>query len=313
MHALVVPTIRESSILEFLNKWDDQDWTIIVVEDNPEKTFRLLNVDHHFCWEDIERELGDDAWIISRRDAAIRSFGFYMAHKLGADFIFTLDDDCHPLEGEDFIQQHIDRIVRTPQWTHAVPDQPTRGFPYYNLGALTNIVLNVGLWEGIPDFDAVQTLSGSKHIDLEHCDRIIPRGQYFPMCGMNLCFKREIAPLMYFMLMGEGYPYRRFDDIWAGIIIKKVCDHLGYLVSVGTPFIHHAKASDPFVNLAKEAPGIGVNEDFWQKVDAIPLAGSTPVQCMKEIGLGIKTFDNDYMDSLGRAIIAWSQLFQSNE
>jgi reversibly glycosylated polypeptide/UDP-arabinopyranose mutase len=309
MHALVVPSIRESSFHEFLNKWDDQDWEIIVVEDNPEPTFRLMGAVQHLCWKNIDEDLGDDAWIISHRDAAIRSYGFYKAYQMGAEYIFTLDDDCHPREGEDFIQQHIDRLAKTPRWTHIVPDQRTRGLPYHNLGTLTNVVLNVGLWEGIPDFDAVQVLNGEKHIDLTHCDRIMPRGQYFPMCGMNLCFKREITPLMYFMLMGEGHPYRRFDDIWAGIVIKKVCDHLGYLISVGEPFIHHVKASDPFVNLAKEAPGIGANEDFWQKVDAIPLAGSTPAQCMKEIGLGIKTFGNDYFENLGEAIVIWSQLF----
>ena len=105
MNCLIVPSIRESSIHEFLNKWDGLDWTIIVVEDNPEKSFRLLDVEHHYSWAEINHILGDDAWIISRRDSAIRSFGFYIAHQLGAEHIFTLDDDCHP-SGTGFIMEH---------------------------------------------------------------------------------------------------------------------------------------------------------------------------------------------------------------
>lgn len=309
MNVLVVPTIRENSILEFLNHWDQEDWTIIIVEDNPQKSFRLVDVKHHYSWEEIDKEL-DDHWVISRRDSAIRSFGFLMAHRMGAEYIFTLDDDCHRFD-YDFVKEHIDKLEHSPRWTESVPGQRTRGLPYRNLGELTNVALSVGLWEGIADFDAVHILGANmpEKVDLPNYNRILPQGQYFPMCGMNMCFKREIAPLMYFPLMGEGYPYRRFDDIWCGVIMKKVCDHLGLLVSVGKPFINHTKASDTFVNLAKEAPGIGANETFWEKVDAISLTGSTPEKCMTEIGYGLRTIEDDYLRKLGEAIIVWSKLF----
>jgi hypothetical protein len=39
-----------------------------------------------------------------------------------------------------------------------------------------------------------------------------------------------------------------------------ICDHLGYGVKTGLPYIHHSKASNPFVNLKKEYKGI-----FWQE------------------------------------------------
>ena len=49
----------------------------------------------------------------------------------------------------------------------------------------------------------------------------IPKGTLFPMCGMNLCFDRElIGPAMYFGLMGDGQPIGRYDDMWAGWCTK---------------------------------------------------------------------------------------------
>ena len=46
---------------------------------------------------------------------------------------------------------------------------------------------------------------------------------------MSLAFRIEALPLMYLPLMGEGQPYDRFDNIWGGVIAKRVCDHLGWL------------------------------------------------------------------------------------
>ena len=82
-----------------------------------------------------------------------------------------------------------------------------------------------------------------------------------PMCGMNLAFDRDlIGPAMYFGLMGEGQPWGRYDDMWAGWCVKVIADHLGLGVKTGLPYIWHSKASNPFVNLRKEYKGI-----FWQE------------------------------------------------
>ena len=89
----------------------------------------------------------------------------------------------------------------------------------------------------------------------------IPKGTLFPMCGMNLAFDRElIGPAMYFGLMGEGQPIGRYDDMWAGWCSKVICDHLGYGIKTGLPYVWHSKASNPYANLKKEYKGI-----FWQE------------------------------------------------
>ncbi len=324
MNILVVPTIRENCIKEFLEAWQDQgDWDdIIVVEDNPTKTFDI-DVNHHYSWSEIEEDLKEDAWIISRRDSAIRSYGFLKAYQMKADYIFTLDDDCFPDPDSDegFCESHLYEMKSMQTWTESVPGVRTRGLPYYNKGTMCNVVANMGLWKCVPDWDSIQTLSGST-VDFETPEhsRLIPRGQYFPFCGMNFGFRSDMAVASYFPLMGEGSPYSRFDDIWFGIIFKKVVDYMGYNVSVGAPAIQHLRASNPMDNLVKEAPGIKANEVFWDIIDNIPLFDSSvpfPKSAMKTIGEDLTQiarhptpgFNDEYFNRLGKAILTWIKYF----
>lgn len=309
MNTLVVPTIRKDSISRFLEAWQHEFDNILVIEDNPEKTFEIDPKFGHYSWREIEEELGEKAWIISKRDSAIRSFGFWKAYQTGADYIFTLDDDCYPTVGR-FCQQHIDVLEKTPQWTYSVPNMRTRGLPYKNLGTLKNVMLNMGLWEGVPDLDGVQSLMQPiENFVPPLGNRIIPRGQYMPLCGMNVAFRREIAVLTYFPLMGLNSPYGRFDDIWAGVILKKVCDHLDYQIACGEPFVLHERASNTFKNLIKEAPGIEVNETFWSRIEGIQLTTKDINGCVCQIGTNLAFNNDQYLSKLGTALITWASLF----
>lgn len=313
MNYLVVPSVREKNLNEFLNAWSPlpDNITLIIVEDNSTKTFNL-NIEHHYSWAEIDAYLGENAWIISRKDAAIRSFGFLIAYLSGADFIFTLDDDCLPEPGETFYETHLSKLKKITKWSPLIPGMRTRGLPYENLGEQDNVVANFGLWTGVPDIDAISSLANGIPTDFrppENIDQVLAYGRYYPLCGMNLAFKRQVTPLAYFCLMGNGTQFGRFEDIWFGIILKKICDHLGLLISAGHPFIHHSRASNAFKNLTKEAPGIGYNEFFWEMVDKVNLKGSSPKECMAEIGEALMAYDDDYARTLGKAIVIWSSLF----
>ena len=76
-----------------------------------------------------------------------------------------------------------------------------RGYPYHTVRRDRRCVVNHGLWEGVPDHDAVTQLSLARH-PTPHAfgDLTIPVGKFFPMCGMNLAFRPEIAPAMYFRI-----------------------------------------------------------------------------------------------------------------
>ena len=314
--ALVIPSNRSDQLAAFFEAWEDVgDWDhTIVVEDNPTRTFDLPPYIHHFAWDDIEETFGNDAWIFSRRDSAIRCFGFFLAWRVGADLTLTLDDDCRPHDDRPICATHRRTMNHHRRWVESVPGMRTRGLPYHTIGRLNNVMASVGLWSDVPDLDAVQTLAGHSHaaggFQPPSGSRIIPRGQYVPVCGMNLAFRREAAPLFYFPPMGQGQPYRRFDDIWAGVIAKRIMDHLGWHLSVGEPFVRHIRASDPTRNLVAEAPGIAANEGFWEVIDSIPLTATTPAECMAEIGHGLyRNFGDPYLHDLGKALEIWAKLF----
>jgi reversibly glycosylated polypeptide / UDP-arabinopyranose mutase len=321
---LVVPSIREECFKNFIKAWDELgDWDeVILVEDNPEQTFDLRSDRkfydigfNHYSWKEIKECTGENSWIFSKRDSAIRSFGFYVAYNNGADYILTLDDDCYPHDSEPIFQRHIDVMNSYNKWTTSCGRQRTRGLPYKNLGRLASVVANMGLWTNIPDFDAVQSLSipsemnGQFHPNINGQNKLIPQGQYFPLCGMSFCFKREVAPLAYFPLMGQDQPYSRFDDIWFGIIFKKIIDHLGWNVSVGEPFVNHQKASNVFTNLKKEAPGIEANEHYWSIIDNKVLTKDNPKECMIELGSKLEGDYDIYIDKLGKAMQIWANMF----
>lgn len=339
--ALVVPSIRKDSFDRFVREWtptglfDRVD--LILMEDNPQRTFSTdpSTVNQHFCWGNIDAV--DWSWIIPRRSDTVRSFAYWWAWKKGYQYLMTLDDDCYPLAGyEELDLLHKSMLTRT-RWFNTLNSVRPRGVPYFNTGK-RNVHINHGLWQGVLDYDAPQQLVDPVPEVHSHDNRIVPHGAYHPFCGMNAMWCREAIPLSYHLLMGhavdgvdskgrwpdsKGYepalalkklPFDRFGDIWCGIIQKKVCDHLGWVVSSGTPYIHHDRASNPFTNLRKEANGIEVNEWFWEKIDAIalPTTGMTAADCYGAIGGVISTWDGEhqaYWKLLGTAMREWSKLF----
>jgi reversibly glycosylated polypeptide/UDP-arabinopyranose mutase len=331
--ALVVPTCRRDSIRGFLSSWAapgvkfwDDDLLIIVEDDEPAGRLSPL----HFGHPDIARDLGADAWIISKGDSAIRSYGFLVAWREGADVIVTLDDDTRPVPGQDYLAEHMRNFDATPKWTTSVPGLTPRGMPYGDRGTLRGVMLSMGLWCGVPDLDAAHSLVEGCPADYTPPEGrwVVPHGQFAPMCGMNLAFRREVAPLMYFGLQGSGWPYRRMDDIWCGLWAKKILDRLGYRMTIGRPWINHPRASNPFANLVKEAPGVAFHEEFWKIIDETSIGDAaddglrgerpSPAMCMKWLASHLEAATetsrvNDaarpYIAKLGAALGIWSGLF----
>ncbi|MFL5891561.1 MAG: hypothetical protein ACJ75I_02370 [Solirubrobacterales bacterium] len=322
MNALVVPTNRVEHLAEFLAAWAPWPWDrIIIVRDGPELDLRLpagLEAEaaerlEAFSWAEIDALL-PEPWIISRNDAAIRSFGFWRAWATGAEIILTLDDDCFPA-GDDLVPLHRKNLYRTPRWESSVPGMRVRGLPYRNLGTLPDVQVSMGLWRGCPDLDAVTTLAAAAPAAsvADAPTRVMSAEQYFPLSGMNVAFRRDVACLMYFPPMGRQQPFRRFDDIWGGLVLQRICRHLGYSIVCGRPFVDHRRASDPFANLSKETPGIVANERVWEAIDAVELGSSDPLGCMREMGGALAQRQDDYLATWGNAIGKWCDLFDLAE
>lgn len=92
--------------------------------------------------------------------------------------------------------------------------------------------------------------------------------------------------------------------------LQVICDHLGYGVKTGLPYIWHSKASNPFVNLKKEYKGIFWQEEIIPFFQAATLSKDcTSVQkCYIELSKQVKeklgTID-PYFIKLADAMVTW--------
>jgi len=311
---IVIPTIRN---LDFLEEWREQfkDHKIIVVEDHDKreidepKGFDLTI----YTRKNIIESLGFKNWIIPRKSAGIASFGFWKAWQLDQGDIYTIDDDCYPND-PDTLKHHQTNLAEQCDfgWVYSINAlKPTRGFPY-KVRKSAEAVVSHGLWTGLPDYDGVTHLNNPRVCVEGRSNRgIMPRGSYYPMCRMNLAFKRKVTVLMYSLLQGENQPVNRFEDIWAGIISKKVCDHLWMAHVNGEPTIRHAKEYH-YEGMMKtalvELPGMIENEKFWEAVDQIQLTAKTPKDCYLEIADKLQ-MDGEYWEDNKKAMKIWAGLY----
>lgn len=321
--AIVIPTIRN---LDFLRSWkaEFKNCIGIIIEDHPQKQIRtpikFFKETYHYCWQDIDKELGRDSWIISRKNSGIRCFGFLKAWQKNVDVVITLDDDCYPIS-RGFIKQHLDNLsVKAPfKWQPSFPHPQynfSRGFPY-QIRDKYSVVMSHGLWSGALDLDGItEKRLGRPNLISYNLPlrQFISPGQFFPMCVMNLAFKKEIIPLMFMPLMGESikgkkWGYDRFDDIWAGVIVKKILDHLDLAVISGSPFVEHRKKTSIDCCLKREKAGLKMNEKFWQRVDKIEIRSKKLKETYQELIGKIKLPKEFYFSKLKEAMKLWINLF----
>lgn len=256
--ACVLPTIRPETVSAFLEAWqplfDKHHIEFILVVDG-----EVPYVEHN----GKRKELSSD--LISNFCAGVRQLGFlYVAkHLPDVEYIFTTDDDCTPLG--DPIQDHIHQLNRKVpiSWLSTAKDAYLRGFPY-GVREEAQVMLSHGVWNGVPDYDAPTQLLVSKDFKPTYYQGVIPKGIFFPMCGMNIMFRREALPYIYFAPVGQYKGAERFDDIFAGLEVVKSFAELGWGIVTGYAGVNHLRASNVFTSLAKEAVGIRKNEEYWQ-------------------------------------------------
>lgn len=246
--------------------------------------------------------------VIPERCHAETSFGFLLAYEEQPEFVIELDDDVFPISGRNIMDCHANNLFNSNgvtvhskgRWYNSLEnlDLSTitrlfpRGHPYATEARTENFVwsnggkecvLNMGLWAGCPDLDALTILyhgglDGRCDIEGKKCRRdkvIVSKGTYFALCSMNTAFLPKIIPAFYQLYM-NFLGVDRFDDIWSGIFLKKIVDHVGDNVSLGEPVVHHAKrARDTFKDLRKELEGMRINEALWKMVDGTQLDGKT--------------------------------------
>ncbi len=320
---IVIPTIRDLNFLEQW-RWAFEDHHLIIVQDgDPSREISVPSGYNYdlYDWNDIENDLGEDRWIISKRDSACRCYGFLKAE---SEYVYTIDDDCLPAkdpEGNRMnpIRKHRENLESPahPEFFNTLYDQEfVRGYPFSRREGVATAISH-GLWLHIPDFDAPTQMvkpnwRNTKYVDIV---QTIPYKTLFPMCGMNLAFNRKlIGPAMYFGLMGKNYPWGRYDDMWAGWCAKTICDHLNYGIKTGVPYIRHEKASNWQSNFQKEKNGIIWQEDIVPFFEEVELTNSSMIDCYFELSEKVEkelVEIDEYFSELSEAMRIWAEKWEN--
>lgn len=170
----------------------------------------------------------------------------------------------------------------------------------------------MGLWANVPDLDGnTQKENPEVRLSRQEFNFALAPGQFAPISSMNMAFKKEVIPALYFLLMGSAWGFDRFDDIWSGIFVKRICDHLDFSISGGSPFIWHDRASNPDTNIQKEATGLIVNELLWKDVEKMKFKGDNFKDCYLELAEQLSDYDvnKEYWPKLREAMKLWANLF----
>lgn len=224
--------------------------------------------------------------LVSYNTDARRCIGYLIAKQHGAKIIISIDDDNFVTQ-EDFLKHHS--IVGKKQEAQAVtssdgwfnpcsmltgmPVSPSyilnmeriysRGFPFskrLNDRIITyekrksKVLLNLGMWIGTPDVDAVTNLSevtisnGLK----EHGKLIIPPETMCPLNTQNTAFHISMLPSMYYF-----NNIGRYGDVWLGYFTKKCIDAMGGCLMIGEPLTDHRRNTHNYMkDLKNELMGM---------------------------------------------------------
>jgi reversibly glycosylated polypeptide/UDP-arabinopyranose mutase len=112
------------------------------------------------------------------------------------------------------------------------------------------------LWLNAPDYDANTLLAKAEESNRRYVDAVItvPQNVTYSMSSMNLAFDKTLIgaamftpPIKGFISAnttnGTVFRGNSIDDIWAGFCSKSICDHFGYGVKSGLPYVSHNSSS----------------------------------------------------------------------
>lgn len=321
--------------LQCSNAVEEHDVNIIVVDEGDRlvrrRNERILEEVNHQFYGPRERQ----RWFKKRFNSSYRkyltviperchaetSFGFLASYEEKTDIIIEIDDDVFPLQKSDLVNAHISNLEKGDgvtvyslgKWYNTLENLKLntscelfpRGHPYSSgsrrsdyewASGRGDCILNMGLWSGVLDLDAVTHLylggldgrSEVEVFDLKREKVIVRPESFFAVCSMNTAFRSEVLPAFYQLYM-KFAGIDRFDDIWSGIFLKRIADHLGKKMCLGKPMVYHDKRPRNILNdLRSELEGMIINELLWEIVDGIQFNGNDYFDCYDELINGLR-------------------------
>jgi len=313
------------------------------VRDRSRRMLQGLDIEFHgprereeFFKSRFGSSYGKYSSLIPERSHAETSYGFLLAYEAGADYVIELDDDVYPENSYSLVRDHIETLktfngkeVESPgKWINTIDflilepklDLFPRGHPYdpatrvrgYRFRVSDGAcVLNMGLWTGHPDLDALTVLylgglDGRARVSSVAITerRIAPaEGNYFAVCSMNTSFSRKIIPAFYQLYM-RHMGIDRFDDIWSGIFVKKIADRIGDKLCIGAPAVRHMKRPrSVWKDLRAELEGMIINETLWKIVDQSEIYSKSYPDAYLELADSIAKRLGEFREELHRRFL----------
>jgi hypothetical protein len=300
--------------------------------------------------------------VIPHRTDACRSFGYIIAALKGVDVIITYDDDNWALNlkendfdylgAHDIVNSHFNglEVSSTNGWFNTismlVTDPPNniyaRGYPYSKRGSDKyvikssegDVMLNVGLWIGNPDVDAITILTeGSmnglpitKTVKLKSYKRVLlDKDTFAPINTANTAYSIKLLPIMYDTFQGAyvgELKLDRFGDIWSNLFIEKIMMHTRGRITVGTPIVEHRReARNTFEDFMKEFWGVIISERLFSIINEISVQQKSYTDAYLELISGLEkhveflSFNKEslrkYLNKLLNSMRLWVQLLDS--
>ncbi|CAN6447514.1 unnamed protein product [Victoria cruziana] len=261
---------------------------------------------------DMEARIGPDSLSLLRFTGfSARYFGYLVSNRR---YVVCIDADCVPLKDDlgrpiDAVGQHLANLTTpaTPLFFNTLYDPYAegsdfvRGYPF-SLRCGVDCAVSCGLWLNIPDFDASVLKSGKLGDRLVDAVVTVPRGTMLPLSGVNVAFDRElIGPALFsgLVLGGEGkVRHETVEDLWCGLCMKVLCDHLGYGIKSGVPYVQRGGNGGigQQIHMERTMEGTSLLEvavPFFQSM-ALPQSAVTAEECFVEIAKLVR-------EELGRA------------
>ncbi|XP_004516238.1 probable UDP-arabinopyranose mutase 5 [Cicer arietinum] len=305
-----------SELTTFMNEWKPifSRFHLIIVKDTDLK--EELQIPEGFSADvytksEIEQVVGSST-SIRFSGYACRYFSFLVSKK---KYVVCIDDDCVPEKDNagnfvDAVAPHIVNLKTpaTPFFFNTLYDPFCRGADFvpgylFSLRNEVDCALSCELWLNLADLDApIQALKPAQRKS-RYVDAVltVPVRAMLPVSGINIAFNRElVGPTLVpaLVLAGEGkIRWETVEDIWCGLCVKVICDHLGLGVKSGLPYVSRTERGNVIDKLKKEWEGVKMIEEvvpFFRSV-RLPQSATTAEDCVVEMAKSVK-------EQLGRCI-----------
>ncbi|MBI2913617.1 MAG: hypothetical protein HYY03_06825 [Chloroflexi bacterium] len=343
------------SYAENARQYGHKDVGFIVVGDRKTPHEEARRIVAEARWEGFEAEYWDverqEAWLaqfpalapmIPWNSDNRRNVGFLVALERGAATIISTDDDNFAIPEWDFFGEHaivgqaveIETLGSSNGWVNPcglLQFEPpvrvySRGYPFGKrwrdkpvIGrGRGRVVVNLGLWLGEPDIDAVTRLACPvTSLGLTSERLMLAADCLMPVNTQNTAVHRDAMAAFYFVLQGveiNGMPMDRYGDIWAGFFLNKIAAHLGDRLTLGPPLVQHSRNDhDLLQDLENEFWGMLLTEHLVPVIESARLTAGSYCDAYRELAEVLRTYSphphpavRDYMERLCAAMTAWA-------